>query len=158
KLAWKAPRPTFRRWRPGVLVVVAGAVAATLWARSGELGFAIEADDIQEALGGRIDTEHFTIYYPLGGIVERDIAAIAEDHEFRLAQVERVLGAEASGRITSYYFPDPDTKGRLIGARYVHMAKPWRNEIYLDHQEFPHHTLRHEIAHVVAGAFSDSVF
>lgn len=158
KLRWNLPRPTAPRWRSAALVVLSGAAAATLWVRSGELGFAIEAEDIQEALGGRFDTEHFTIYYPLGGPIERDIEIIARDHEFRLAQVERVLGAEASGRITSYYFPDPDTKGRLIGARYVHMAKPWRNEIYLDHQPFPHHTLRHEIAHVVAGAFSDSVF
>jgi hypothetical protein len=38
------------------------------------------------------------------------------------------------------------------------MAKPWRHEIYLDHQAFPHGSLRHEIAHAVASAFGDPLF
>src|SRR5436190_18897053 len=45
-----------------------------------------------------------------------------------------------------------------MGARDVEMAKPWRREIYLDHRGFPHGSLRHEIAHVVASAFGDPIF
>jgi hypothetical protein len=38
------------------------------------------------------------------------------------------------------------------------MAKPWRGEIYLTHDNFPHPSLRHEIAHAVAGLFGDRWF
>src|SRR5262249_17258685 len=51
-----------------------------------------------------------------------------------------------------------DQKARLMGARDVEMAKPWRLEIYIDHRPFPHTSLRHEIAHAVASAFGDPVF
>ena len=44
-----------------------------------------------------------------------------------------------------------------MGARDVEMAKPWRREIYLEHRAFPHGSLRHEIAHAVAGEFGDPI-
>ncbi len=151
-------RPQSRRLVPAIVGAVALACAALIWSRSGQLGFDIDAGDIQAELGGRYQTEHFIIYYPLGGDIARDIQAIGEDHEFRLWQVCRTFGVAPPRLIRSYYFPDADSKARWIGARHVHMAKPWRHEIYIDARPFPHDTLRHEIAHVVAGEFAGGWF
>ena len=141
-------------------VTTTACAVAGLWlhSQSGRLGFDIDARDIQRFLGGRYDTEHFIIYYPTGGAIEREIHWIADDHEFRYAQAARTLGAEAERRITSYYFENAYDKYVMMGAGRVNMAKPWRSEIYLHHRGFPHGVIRHEVAHVIAGAFGSPVF
>jgi hypothetical protein len=154
------PRPSlFARRRSVALLAVLFALAATaLFSASGRLGFFISADEIAAELGAHFQTEHFDIYYAAGSPIEKHIESIAEEHEFRLYQVARALGVEPPAHITSYYFKDPQAKYRAMGARYVFMAKPWRKEIYLNHQDFPHDVLRHELVHVVAGEFGDPIF
>src|SRR5262249_20216597 len=87
-----------------------------------------------------------------------EMPAIAEDHELRWAQVARTFGVAPAGKIASFYFANAVEKARWIGSENAYIAKPWRHEIYLAHEEFPHGSLRHEIAHVVAGEFGDPVF
>ncbi|MEO8841896.1 MAG: hypothetical protein ABI591_31590, partial [Kofleriaceae bacterium] len=88
----------------------------------------------------------------------KDLRVIAEDHELRYAEVVAEIGAAPEGKIDSYYFANTNQKAALFGARNVEMAKPWRRAIYIDHRAFPHSSLRHEIAHVVASAFGDRIF
>ena len=141
------------------LCLAALVTAVAIRGSSGELGFALDADQVADALPGRHETAHFVIHYPPGGDIERDIAFIAEDHEFRLAQLGRALGVPPPAhKIDSFYFASADQKQALMGARNVYMAKPWREEIYLHHSPFPHQVVRHEIAHVVAGTFGDPLF
>lgn len=144
----------------GALIGAVGtaALAMALSAYSGELGVAVAKDDVARALGGRRDTEHFVIYYPRGASFEPILDAIAKEHELRLAQVSRALGAKVRGKITSFYFSSAAEKARWMGAQGTYVAKPWRREIYLQHEDFPHPTLRHEIAHIVAGEFGDPLF
>jgi hypothetical protein len=152
-------RPAGVRWSAMFVCATALGVALLLRANSGKLGFSVGTDELADELNGSIETPHFVIRYPRGGAIERDIGLIAQDHEFRLAQVVRTLGVEWPGeRITSYYFESSEQKARLIGARRVQMAKPWRMEIYLQEAPFPHTVLRHEIAHAVAGLFGDPLF
>lgn len=152
----RCPKGT-RAW--ALLFFVASVIVASVcYARSGTLGFLVKTNDVNEALPGRFETDHFIIRYPLGGVIERDIQLIAEDHEFRLSQVANTLGATPARKITSYYFDSAATKHRLMGARNVYMAKPWRSEIYINHAPFPHPVLRHEIAHVVSGEFGSALF
>src|SRR5262249_11952994 len=100
----------------------------------------------------------FVIHYAATPEIEKDIALVAADHEFRYAQVVAQLGAAPPGKLHSFLFSDAQQKARLIGAKNVEMAKPWRREIYLEHRPFPHSSLRHEIAHAVASAFGDPIF
>lgn len=141
-----------------VLAVLLATSALWLHTNAGNLRFDIDAEDIEQYLGGRYDTEHFVIYYPPGGTIERDIHLIAEDHEFRYAQVVRTLGVQPKKRITSYYFASPADKYEMMGAGRVYMAKPWRDEIYIHHQGFPHQVVRHEVTHVIAGVFGSPGF
>jgi tetratricopeptide (TPR) repeat protein len=161
------PGARLRLWarRPGgvrfeVALCLAALIAALgIRARAGELGFALGADEVAAALPGTRETAHFVIHYPPGGEIERDIAVIAEDHEFRLAQLTRALGVPPPRhKIDSFYFASAEQKQAVIGARNVYMAKPWREEIYLHHSPFPHQVIRHEIGHVVAGTFGDPLF
>jgi len=154
----KEPRPARRRVGPLVTAALAILGGSAMYWYSGVLGYRIDAEEIADALGGRIETEHFVIYYARTPEIDRDIKLIAADHELRYAQVVAQVGAAPAGKLTSYYFADRDQKGRWFGARDVEMAKPWRREIYLDHRGFPHGSLRHEIAHAVASAFGDPVF
>jgi hypothetical protein len=159
-------RATLRRVRPREmrngawgLALAALATGLLLHLGGGALGHGITAEDIQDELGGRLETPHFVIHYAKTPDIERDLRLVAADHEFRYAQVtSRLGGVEVDGKIHSYYFANNAQKARLIGARNVEMAKPWRKEIYLDHRGFPHSSLRHEIAHVVAGELGDPIF
>jgi len=155
----------FRRdRRPGA---AAGAALTTLGAllflyRSADFGFHVSASDMAAALGGRRETPHFIIYFPAGAPFSPEMDAIAEDHELRYAHVVRAFGVapgkQPEKKIVSFYFANAADKGRWMGAESSYIAKPWRREIYLSHESFPHGSLRHEIAHVVAGEFGDPLF
>ena len=151
-------RPAKRRVAPVVVAVMGVVVGCALYFYSGVLGYRIDSREIADALGGRLETEHFVIYYAQTPEIEKDIALVARDHELRYAQIVSRIGAAPDGKITSFYFADREQKGRWFGARDVEMAKPWRREIYLEHRGFPHGSLRHEIAHAVASAFGDPIF
>jgi hypothetical protein len=151
-------RPAGRRVAPLVVAIACVAGGVGLHVFAGELGYRISPTEIQVALGGRMETEHFVIHYARTPEVERDIALVAADHEFRYAQIVDAIGAAPPGKLRSYVFASREQKGRWIGAKDVEMAKPWRREIYLEHRAFPHGSLRHEIAHAVASAFGDPIF
>jgi hypothetical protein len=158
RVQWREPRPNRGSFAVIAIMVVAASGAIVLHLRAGDLGYATNAEDIQEALGGRLETEHFVIYYAKTPEIEKDLDVIAEDHELRYAEVVTEIGAAPEGKLESYYFANTTQKGMLFGARNVEMAKPWRHAIYVDHRAFPHSSLRHEIAHAVASAFGDPIF
>jgi hypothetical protein len=154
----RARRPAPRRPGPVLTAIAAAAAALALRWNGGALGYAIDGEDIEDALGGRVETPHFVIHYARTTAIEAEIALIAADHELRLAQVSSQIGVWPARKIRSFYFADREQKARLMGARDVEMAKPWRGEIYLDHRSYPHSSLRHEIAHAVAAEFGDPLF
>lgn len=158
RVTWRLARPAGRR--AAALGIAAGCLAGAtgLHLQAGALGYAVDAEDIEAVLDGRIETAHFIIHHAHTEDIDAGIAAIAADHEFRYAQVVAQLGVAPEGKLRSFYFADREQKARWFGARAVEMAKPWRREIYLDHRAFPHGSLRHEIAHAVASAFGDPLF
>ena len=80
------------------------------------------------------------------------------DCEEEIRSVESALGARGPSRITAFFFRDAAEKKRFMGAADTYIAKPWRREVYLQLQGYPHPVLGHEIAHVVAGAFGRGPF
>jgi hypothetical protein len=157
--AWHARRsgqPWPRRALAGFAPATVGAIV--LYAYSGPLGFDVSARDMARALGGVRETPHFVIHYAHTPEIDGLIDAIAEEHELRWAQLDRRLGVHPRGKIHSFYFASAEQKQRWMGAKNVYIAKPWRHEIYVQHDGFPHSTLRHEIAHVFAGEFGDALF
>jgi len=148
------------RWRPsrrltGATLVVLSA-AVVMFLLRGTVGFAIDGDRIAQVLGGARHTTHFTIYHPREMSAEQ-VDLLAQDHEFRHAQLTRLMGVEPA-HITSFIFRSSDEKRTLMGAGHTFIAKPWRREVYLQQAAFPHPVLKHELAHVFAGQFGDRLF
>jgi len=134
-----------------VLVLIA---AAGFAARSA-LGHRRTAEDVAHALGGRLVFDRCELIYP-DTISDEDAQLFARDCAFRLDQVEAFFGLETGSveHIRVYLFTDADEKQELMGAGHTSIAKPWRNEVYVQGFSFPHPVLKHEIAHVVAGTFA----
>ena len=89
---WLWPRPQQRSPWPYVIAPLAAIAAIALHVESGTLGYAVDAEDIQAELGGRLETDHFIIYYAKTPDIERDLSLIAEDHELRYAEVVAEIG------------------------------------------------------------------
>lgn len=107
---------------------------------------------IAAALGGHRSGARCDVVYP-DSLREDEAELLVKDCEEQLASVEKVLGARGPERITAFFFRDAAEKKRLMGAADTYIAKPWRNEVYLQVAPYPHPVLGHELAHVVAGSF-----
>lgn len=151
------------------------ALLAVLHGFGGRLGYYTDLPSIEGHLSGVKRTPHFVLRYRPGSAVAKSLALYEREHELRYAQLRDRLGIEPSWRapwlarvlglarrdslenprIVSYLFDTAEEKRRWMGAAHTFIAKPWRREIYLQHLSWPHPVLRHELAHVFAGAAGD---
>lgn len=138
------------RWRLllGGLAAVGLAIAACVFGT--DLGHRSTAASIAEELGGRLRSERCLVIFPRE-MPRRDALRLGEDCDFRVASAERMLGVRQRARITAFFFRDADEKRLLMGASNTYIAKPWRDEVYLQVGGWPHDVLFHEIVHVVVG-------
>jgi hypothetical protein len=115
-----------------------------------ELGHRTSVGYIAEVLGGRELSARCDLLLPreLRRSKRRRLAA---DCDFRVRQLERVLGLRQPGRIRVLVFRSAQEKHHLMGAADTNIAKPWRKEIYLQDDAWPHPVLPHELAHILAG-------
>ncbi len=135
-----------------VLVALSGACAlASAWIgyRAESLHHATSSAALREQLGLVVETAHCRAVLPRE-TSPGDAQRLAEDCEFRIAQIERLLGVRERERITAFFFRSAQEKRIAMGAARVYIAKPWRREVYLQLAEYPHLVLPHELAHVVA--------
>ncbi|MCE9666714.1 tetratricopeptide repeat protein [Myxococcus stipitatus] len=130
---------------------------AFLEARGPQLGTRMTDGHLARELGGVRDTEHFRLHYPRGKARE-DVDRLARDMEFRWMQVHRFLGVAPTERIRVWLYRDEEQKQRLVGAGRTQYAKPWRLELHIQDKAFPHSTLHHELAHVMAAPAGSGPF
>ncbi len=148
-------RPYFRlAW----VCVALAAVLAVGWSGRQDLGIEIDRAYIANELGGRLETEHFIIYYPLNESFVDQIDRIAEDHEYRFSQLSAFFESDPlqyrdGAKIKSFIYPDRDVKGRLMGARNTMIAKLWLHEIHILWRGYGDGLLTHELAHVFTEPF-----
>ncbi|MCI0569799.1 MAG: hypothetical protein L0Y66_03540 [Myxococcaceae bacterium] len=137
--------------RPGSLLLFLACVAGVLLLeqRAPALGLRMNDSALAEALGGRRETENFTLVYPRGKPRE-DVERFVRDLEFRRAQVKELLGELPTERVTVYLYRSDAEKRRLVGAGQTQFAKPWRLELHVSDRDFPHGSLKHELVHVLA--------
>jgi hypothetical protein len=149
--------PGLRRWqlrslRPlpaaaglGALMAAAGADAF-----GPELGHRVTKAYVVEELGTTRRGERCIVHAPRE-LPRDELLRHVEDCDFRVHQAERALGVRQPVPVTAFLFRSPEEKRRLMGAATTNIAKPWRHEVYLHLQRWPHPILEHEVAHVVAG-------
>lgn len=151
RLAW--------RGRPGV--ALAGALLALASvahvAAGTALGHFQTAASIAAALGGRTEGARCTVLHPRG-MRPDDAARFVKDCDAHVRALEGWFEGRAPDRITVYLFADARQKDALMGAAETQIAKPWRQEVYVQSAPYPHPVIGHELAHVVAGAFARGPF
>jgi tetratricopeptide (TPR) repeat protein len=151
------------RWSSGPRVAaltlagcaLGGSAAVTLLGP--ELGHYSTSASIQRALGRRLESQRCTLHYSKR-LLERDMQLLGRECDAHMRELERYFELHARARTTVYVFSSPDEKRAHMGAAHTQIAKPWRREIYIQADHYPHPVLRHELAHVIAGQFGRGPF
>lgn len=137
--------------------LVLGAASLASVAFGTELGHWSTVASITKALGREKHGARCDVVYP-STTREQDAELLVKDCDEELRAVERALGVAGPPRVRAFFFRDEKEKKRLMGAAHVYIAKPWREEVYLQLGGYPHPVLGHELAHVVAGRFGRGPF
>ncbi|HYH96832.1 tetratricopeptide repeat protein, partial [Hyalangium sp.] len=148
------PRPSPGSW---VLVGLLVGTVVLLEARGPALGLRMTHEYLAEQLGGVRDTEHFRLHYPRG--MDREaVERLVRDLEFRHRQLSQFLGGAPPERIRVYLYGKDEDKQALVGAGRTQFAKPWLYELHINDRPFPHTSLHHELAHVMAAPAGSGPF
>jgi hypothetical protein len=148
-----------RRRHPGVLWAgMAAVVTSVIVTVEGDrLGHWQTATSTAEALGARLADERCELIYPRA-VDEPTARLMLRDCATQSRQVSEYLEIESAPQIRVYMFASPDQKRALTGAGRTSIAKPWRKEVYVQLDAYPHPILGHELAHVLAGTFARGPF
>ena len=147
------------RRHPGLLwFVVASAAASLIVSVEGaRLGHWQTASTIATQLGGRIVDERCEVIYPRS-LSNAAARLLLRDCATQSRQVSAFLGVDNAPQVRVYYFASREQKRELTGAANTSIAKPWRREVYVNAEPYPHPVLGHELAHVLAGSFARGPF
>ncbi len=145
--------------RPGVALLGAacGTTSLVLVLEGWRLGHWHTGTTIERELGAEVHGKRCDIIYARA-LRPEDVKLFARECDQQLEAVERFFESGNTGRVRAYLFANASDKRRLMGAADVLIAKPWRQEIYVQHAGYPHPGLAHELAHVVAGTFGRGPF
>jgi hypothetical protein len=137
-----------------LIVVFLPALAAVLYfsVESDRLGFTSSYGQLERELAGEYVSGPVKIRYDSTQLSAEDITLVAREHRFQLERVCSELGVRWEGVLTSYLYPDSESKKRLLGTESSQIARPWRHEIHLS-ADYWREAVKHEIVHVVAGEF-----
>lgn len=149
--------PAERRLAPLTGLVISAALAGGLWLGSDALGFGRSEDAVRDRLAATTTSRHFVIHHR-PGLSRARAGLLARDCEFRLHQIESLLGHHPLPPLQAWFFSATDRKRALVGAGRTQYAKPWQFAMFLNGTAFPHPTLKHELVHVFAGAFGAPPF
>ncbi len=140
------------------VVLFAALVASLANVASGaELGHFSTSQSIAEALGRRLSSGRCDVIYS-SAIPEPDARRVGGECQAHLTQIERFFEVRGPERVSVWLFANDSEKGRLMGAQRTYIAKPWRDEVYVQAAGFPHPVLGHELAHVVSRSFGVGPF
>jgi tetratricopeptide (TPR) repeat protein len=121
------------------------------------LGHFSTTESIVKDLGAEKHGARCDVVYP-STTREQEAGLLLKDCEEEIRAVEQRLGTQGPARVRALFFRDENDKKRLMGAAHTYIAKPWREEVYLQLGSYPHPVLGHELAHVIAGSFGRGPF
>ncbi|MEZ4226294.1 MAG: tetratricopeptide repeat protein [Polyangiaceae bacterium] len=147
------------RARPGTALLGALCAVASLGliAAGPTLGHFSTPQSVLEVLERRTESARCVVDYD-PSIRKLDAEALAQECSAHVEQIESYLETRGPARIRVLLFANDAQKGRLMGAARTYIAKPWREEIYIQFRRYPHPVLGHELAHVIAGSFGAGPF
>ena len=147
--------------RTALFVVIGflAAATATLTLLAPTLGFLSSRVPLEDALSQQIDTPRFEVHCPPSGSAADIAPYVAEDLEFRADQIIAMFHLpEPNRKIAVYLYESPGQKAQLMGAGRTSIAKPWLHELHIHTHDAGATIIAHELAHVMLGELSSSVF
>ncbi len=140
------------RWRSHLGTALAGLgavgiVTAFYW-HGDRLGHWVSEDYVVERLGKTEEGRHCVVHMPRETHPD-DARRLLEDCDFHVERTLRLTGLTSTEPVTAYFFRDQNEKKNLIGIGRTLIAKPWRREVYLQTDRWPHPVLGHEVVHAV---------
>jgi tetratricopeptide (TPR) repeat protein len=146
-----ASRLRARRGRLALAALFAGA-SALIIGFGPELGHYQTTSTIRRALGHSLASARCEVVYASGILPER-ATLLGRECDAHVAAHEAYFETRLDARVAVFAFHSARQKGELMGASNTYIAKPWRHEVYIQNDNYPHPVLSHELAHVVAGTF-----
>jgi tetratricopeptide (TPR) repeat protein len=144
------------RWLAGVTVSM-GVLSLFHTSMGAKMGHWQTTHTIQARLGRRLQSKRCVVIY--SATIQESVATLfAKNCDEQVTLVEKYFEIKDFPTITAYLFRDADEKQRWMGAGHTYIAKPWRKEVYIQVQAYPHPVLGHELAHVISGAFARGPF
>ncbi len=140
-----------------VLALVAGLASLGISLFGTKLGHWSTVKSIQDELGAELVGQRCIVEYPSTTRLE-EAKLLVKDCDEEVRAVETRLGAQGPAKVRAFFFRDAEQKKRLMGAANTYIAKPWREEVYLQLGGYPHPVLAHELAHVISGSFGHGPF
>lgn len=157
-LCWRGGRLGRPALRPvsAVTLAVCIAVAMAGWSERHEIGYAQTNASVEAKLGGRSEGDRCTVIHPRA-MKRAAVERFTEECDARVAQLEAFFGTRAQ-RPTVFLYAHREQKRQLVGASGTQFAKPWLGQLHVDDRGYPHPVLKHELAHLVAGAIGRGPF
>lgn len=122
-----------------------------------EMGFSSSTEGIRRALGRTLSKERCRVFFSRR-TDQQEASLVVHECVGHLAQIEKYFGVTDFPGVDVYLFASPSEKRNLMGAATTYIAKPWRREIYIQPEGFPHQVLGHELAHAITGMFGEGPF
>ncbi len=88
----------------------------------------------------------------------RDVDGLLAEGTLWFERLESRLGPVSHDDIHIWLHASREAQAHWTGASHVDFALPWRREAHISSDTLPHHSLGHELAHVVVGEKSDTLF
>ncbi|MBU1219399.1 hypothetical protein KKF34_08360 [Myxococcota bacterium] len=120
-------------------------------------GYRMYRSDIIRLLGGTHEGKDFTLNYSKD-IPKWKVNFYAAQVDLELEELHAFFKLKRRVPVRIFLFKDRMQKRRLFGAMHVEVAKPNLREIFITADDIPHHSMRHELAHILAGEYSNAFF
>ncbi len=105
-----------------------------------------------------LESEPFVLHTDFAAIGKENAEAILQESAFWYERLKQRTGLKISGKTQIWLYESPEALAKYTGAKHVHFTLPSHREIHISSTEVPHPTLGHEIAHVILGEASTTIW
>ncbi len=157
---WLLSQRPLRDWAQWILLATS-VLLVTSYLRLSDHGVITPRNHIQQVLGGEFRSNHFMVYYDTLAYSETEIELWARLHELYRLHILESLELDPSEHMLyteSYLYRHVWQKKQLTGAKYTSYVPVW-NRVDQTHiaKEALDGTLHHELVHVAAKSFGNTV-
>ncbi len=105
-----------------------------------------------------LESEPFVLHTDFAVIGKENAEAILQEAMLWYDRLKQRTGLTISGKTQIWLYESPQALAKYTGAKHVHFTLPSHREIHISSAEVPHPTLGHEIAHVILGEVSTTIW